>query len=663
MTISQQGLHLIKKWEDMSPKSLDKKRPFVFFASFQDILGEDKNGGIAKPKDKNEWLHKEQWDCIIFDEYHYGAWREKARKRSGADIGLDTDAEDENNKYLSKSEKENKKEFVKDDHDSAETLESLMPLSTRHYLYLSGTPFRSISTGEFLEDSIYSWTYTDEQKAKENWDYSQGVNPYLSLPRMVMLTYQLPEKIRQIATKGDFNEFNLNIFFKAKGEGKNARFEYQDEVQKWLLIIRGQFSIEDDLKLGRNKPAMPFANTELLGALQHTLWYLPNVASCYAMANLLEQNQNAFFHDYNIIVCAGNEVGVGESAFLYMKEKMGDPLKTKSITLSCGKLTTGVSVPPWSGVFMLRSVMSPESYFQTIFRAQTPWVVKNPNKNSPHKEEILKNECYVFDFAPNRALKQVASYSQALSVGSMLSAEEKVKEFTRFLPVLAYIDGAFFPMDSEGILNYAYAGTTGLLLARRWQSAMLVNVDNNTLTKLINNPQAMEALQKIEDFRNLNKLEIENVVNKSKEIKEAKTKTAKGETELTPEDKKELSEKEKEVKSKRREIQEKLIKFATRIPIFMYLSEYREQSLKDVITKLEPELFVKVTGITQDDFALLEKIGVFNGNNMDMAVLGFKRYEDSSLNYTGIDRHQDETMIGTATSVVPKSEVSKLLGI
>jgi hypothetical protein len=196
-------------------------------------------------------------------------------------------------------------------------------------------------------------------------------------------------------------------------------------------------------------------------------------------------------------------------------------------------------------------------------------------------------------------------------------------------------------IDAAGVLDMAMSGTTATLLARRWESAVLVNVDNATLQRLMNNPEAMKALMNIEGFRNLNS-DIETIINKSEHVKN--TKKEKGD-DLTPKQKKELTEEEKEYKSKRKEIQEKLIKFATRIPVFMYLTDYREYCLKDVIEQLEPELFRKVTGLTLKDFSLLVSLGVFNSELMNDAVYKFKRYEDSSLEYTGIDKHTG-TVIG-----------------
>jgi len=609
-----------KGWQFISRNGLsfqeaDKSKPIVCFGSFQDYLGKNNVGGI---KAKNEWVHATNWDCVVFDEYHYGAWRENA-------------------KDLFEAEDKNEIEFGEGQAMSYFE-EGNMPITTNAYLYLSGTPFRAIESGEFIEEQIFNWTYSDEQKAKENWIGEN--NPYSSLPRMIMLTYQLPDSIREIALKGEFNEFDLNAFFSATGEGKRAKFKYESEVQKWLDLIRGSFSETsiDNLKLGAKKPPLPFSHAPLLNVLSHTFWFLPTVAACRAMSNLLIQKQNKFYHDYTVIVAAGSDAGIGVEALPPILEAMENPLTSKTITLSCGKLTTGVSVKPWTGIFMLRNSSSPETYFQAAFRVQTPWTIKNPDSKSPNKEEIIKQECYVFDFAPDRALRQIADYSCRLNVNET-NPEKKVEEFIHFLPVLAYDGSSMKQIDAAGILDLAMSGTTATLLARRWESALLVNVDNNTLGRLMKNEAAMKALMSIEGFRNLNQ-EIDTIINKSESVK--KTKKEANERELSKKEKKELTDEEKEYKSLRKQIQEKLIKFATRVPVFMYLTDYRERCLRDVITQLEPGLFKKVTGLNVNDFELLVSLDVFNSSLMNDAVYKFKRYEDASLSYVGINKHEGE---------------------
>jgi T5orf172 domain-containing protein len=625
-------------WQFIKPGGLsygeaNKKKPFVCFGSFQDYLGRNPStGGI---KTKNEWVHSTHWDCVILDEYHYGAWRENAKELF--------EAEDEKERKFAKGE-------GIEDFD-----EEIMPITTDHYLYLSGTPFRAIASGEFIEEQIYNWTYSDEQRAKRDWKGS--INPYAALPRMVLLTYQLPDAIREIAMQGEFNEFDLNVFFSAENIGDKAKFKYVDEVQKWLDLIRGSFlpTSVDNLKLGAQKPPMPFSDARLLNILSHTFWFLPSVAACHAMRNLLAKKQNRFYHDYKVIVAAGSAAGIGVAALPPVLEAMDEPLTTKTITLSCGKLTTGVTVKPWTGILMLRNSSSPETYFQAAFRVQSPWTVQNPDGASPNAEQIIKEECYVFDFAPDRALRQIADYSCRLNVNDA-NPEKKVEEFINFLPVLAYDGSSMKQIDAAGILDMAMSGTTATLLARRWESALLVNVDNKTLQRLMDNKAAMDALMSIEGFRNLNQ-DIETIINKSEAVKQARKDA--NDKELSAKGKKELTEEEKKYKGLRKQIQDKLIKFATRVPIFMYLTDYRERSLKDVITQLEPGLFKKVTGLTVKDFELLVGLGVFNSALMNDAVYKFKRYEDSSLSYTGISKHEGED-IGLYDTVITQKDAQKV---
>jgi hypothetical protein len=300
---------------------------------------------------------------------------------------------------------------------------------------------------------------------------------------------------------------------------------------------------------------------------------------------------------------------------------------------------------------MLRNLTSPETYFQAAFRVQSPWSIKNPNGDNPNEEEVLKPVCFVFDFAPTRALSQLSEYGIGLSPNEP-NPENAVKDLVSFLPVLAYDGANMTQVDAGGILDIAMAGTSATLLARKWKSALLVNVDNDTLRRIMDNPEAIAAVERIEGWRALNKDGniLETIINKSEMVKGLKNK-AKGK-ELTQKEKAQLTEEEKEYKSKRKLVQEKLIKFATRIPAFMYLTDFRENTLQDVITKLEPELFLAVTGLTVGDFHLLVRLKVFNTEQMNQAVFAFRRYEDASLRYTGIESHAGLSKYGLYDTVV-----------
>ena len=583
---------------------------------------------------------------LCFDEYHFGAWRETAKELFEGEEDV-------------VSKKETKLEYATSLNNLNEDLATLsqketefLPITTRGYLYLSGTPFRALATGEFIEEQIFNWTYTDEQRAKEGFasKYPGKWNPYGALPQVRLLTYQMPDELLAIASAGEFDEFDLNEFFSVFGT--STEFKHKSDVQKWLDIIRGQYfpSTAESLKAG-TRPPFPYSDVRLRPYLQHSIWFLPNVSACRAMANLLAEKHNTFWHDYKVVVAAGAAAGIGIDALPPVRKAIGSGFDTKTITLSCGKLTTGVTVPQWSSILMLRNLKSPETYFQAAFRVQSPWAIMNPNGDNPNEEEILKPACFVFDFAPTRALRQLSEYGIGLSPNEP-NPENAVKDLVSFLPVLAYDGANMTQIDASGILDIAMAGTSATLLARKWESAILVNVDNDTLRRIMNHPEAMAAVERIEGWRSLGDNIIETIINKSERVKKLKNKA--NDYDLEDLEKKELKSDKREYESKRKLIQKKLIKFATRIPAFMYLTDFRENTLQDVITKLEPDLFLAVTGLTVKDFHLLVSLKVFNTEQMNQAVFAFRRYEDASLRYTGIESHEGLSHYGLYDTVVAR---------
>jgi len=639
------GWQYMSRNSDSDPTKISKKKPLVYFGSFQDLLGRDAVGNI---KAKNEWLHVVNWDLVVFDEYHFGAWRETAKE-------LFEGEEEAVAKKETKLEYAAGLEDVNEDLGVLSTKETeFLPITTKAYLYLSGTPFKALATGEFIEEQIFNWTYTDEQRAKEAFATKNPAkwNPYGALPQMRLLTYQMPDELVAIASAGEFDEFDLNAFFEASGTGAKAEFKHKSDVQKWLDIIRGGYAPRavEHLKTG-TRPPFPYSDVRLLPYLQHSFWFLPNVAACHAMANLLAEKHNVFWHDYDALVAAGAAAGIGLAALPPVREAIGSGFETKTITLSCGKLTTGVTVPQWSSILMLRNLKSPETYFQAAFRVQSPWSIKNPNGDDPKEEEILKPICFVFDFAPTRALRQLSEYGIGLSPNEP-NPENAVKDLVSFLPVLAYDGANMTQIDAGGILDIAMAGTSATLLARKWESALLVNVDNDTLRRILDDPEAMAAMERIEGWRALGDNIIETIINKSELVKKLKDKAK--DKDLSAKEKKELTDEEREYKSKRKLIQEKLIKFVTRIPAFMYLTDFRENTLQDVITKIEPDLFQTATGLTVKDFHLLVRLKVFNTEQMNQAVFAFRRYEDASLRYSGIESHKGLTHYGLYDTVVAR---------
>ena len=643
------GWQFMTKDSEGDPGTIGADVPLVYFGSFQDLLGGNKDKGFS-PKARNRWLHDVEWDLVVFDEYHFGAWRHVSKS-----IFTNDEARIEEVEALEGETDAARNRALSEAAALGEALESeteFVEISSRAFLYLSGTPFRALRTGEFIEEQIFNWTYSDEQRAKAAFAdaHPDLPNPYGALPQMRLLTYQMPERILDIASGGEFDEFDLNAFFETEGEGEDARFVNEQHVQDWLEVIRGKGDEETVRALKtREKPPWPYSDVRLRSYLDHSFWFMPSVASCYAMRELLKRTHNKFWHDYDVLVVAGAGAGMGPDALPPVRHAIKGGHDTKSITLSCGKLTTGVTVKQWSSILMLRNLKSPETYFQAAFRVQSPWVIRNPDGDDPTREAVVKPVCYVFDFAPTRALRQLSEYGIGLSP-SESNPERAVADLVNFLPVLAYNGAVMKPVDAGEILDIAMSGTSATLLARKWESAMLVNVDNGTLRRVLDSEEAMNAVSRIEGWRKLGDNPLETIVNRSESIKDTKAKAK--ERDLTKAEKKQLSAEEKEFRSKRKEVQEKLIKFATRIPAFMYLTDFRENTLEDVITDIEPALFKTVTGLSVSDFHLLVRLGVFNTELMNSAVFAFRRYEEASLRYTGIPTHDEATRRGGFNTVV-----------
>lgn len=610
-----------EKWrfkgkQDLPPDLIDPS-PLVWFASFQDALGVDENGD---PKVKNLGLHDTNWDAVFIDEYHFGAWREAARSLYLNDDEVEGDKSEE--------------EFVEApdlDEDFRINLERAQVLRVKNFLYLSGTPFRALTEGEFLEDQVFNWTYSDEQNAKDNWN-GPGENPYTSLPRMNLLAYEMPEALKSIALNNQ-SEFSLTEFFKTdKNEEGDFRFIHEREVQKWLDVLRGQdISGLWGSVSNLSNPPLPFEDTNLLAALQHTVWFLPNVSSCKAMAELLQRSHNVFYSEYKVIVAAGSRAGIGERALPPVRSAIGSvPQQSKTITLSCGKLMTGVTVPAWTGIFMLRELKSPESYFQAAFRVQSPWVTKGIDVDKGGDlVHIHKTECYVLDFSPNRALRQIVDYATRLKNDSISEKDDElaIQEFMQFLPVLSFDGYDMNHLQAADVINFLTKGISATALARRWNSPELINLNIKGAELLLANEALLASLEKIEMFRGI-KNDLTLLISANKELQNKK---------LTREP---LTEKEKKVKDeaakKRENLREQLRRFVTRIPVFMYLTDDREKSVKQLILQEETWLFEKVTKLTLNDFRQLVDAKVFNDSKMDDAVWKFRSFEEPSLGYGSI---------------------------
>ncbi len=604
------------KGKDDAPPDLEDETPLVWFASFQDVLG---LGDDGRPKAKNEGLYETTWDAVVIDEYHFGAWRDAAR-------GLYlTDTETGSAGDSSEGAEVDTPDL---DEDFTANLEAVLPLRVRNYLYLSGTPFRALTQGEFLEDQVYNWTYGDEQAAKRDWQ-GPARNPYTALPKMYLLAYEMPEKLREVALN-NMSEFSLTEFFRTeRSADEPARFMHELEVQKWLDLLRGQDITGLWASVStRNPPPLPYEDTNLLAALQHTVWYLPSVDACFAMRELLTSQHNVFYRDYQVIVAAGPQAGLGKEALPPVERAIGSvPQDTKTITLSCGKLMTGVTVPAWTGIFMLRELKSPESYFQAAFRVQSPWVSKIINTDKGGEDEVVhKQHCYVLDFSPNRALRQIVDYATRLRAEDALERndEEAIEAFMEFLPVLSFDGYSMSQLHAADVIDYLTKGISSSMLARRWNSPELLTLDLRAMEALVGNQELLASLEQIEMFRNITD-DLTALISANKELRRKTLAKEK----LTKEEKARTDE-----AAKRREnLKKRLQRFVTRIPAFMYLTDDREKTIRDIIVQLEPDLFQKVTGLTLRDFEQLVAARVFNDRKMDDAVWKFRTFEQPSLGY------------------------------
>ena len=584
--------------------------PMVWFASFQDITGKDAEGKI---KAHNELIHLIDWDCIVLDEYHFGAWRDGAR-----DLYDPSDT--------AAAEVEEPDEWV---------TEEDLGLTSGSFLYLSGTPFRAITNGEFTEDAVFNWTYVDEQAAKAAWDPEEGPNPYIDLPQMRMYAYEMGAGSTAWAEDGEFDGFNLSAYFRATKADPTSRatkvvngtyvFEDPTRVREFLEMLRGKLTEQMKMQMvgGGKKAPFPYESPDFADPIRHSVWYMADVASCFAMRDMLEAHP--YFSGFQVHVAAGNRAGLGAAAKPPVEQAIKTATsegKSGSITLSCGKLMTGVTIREWGAILMLRALRSPESYFQAAFRVQSPWSYRAPDGTV----DVRKNTVFVFEFDPNRALSLVAEYGMKLATTGDVTPQQAIGDLINFLPIFQFSGGQMRQLDAADVLNIATTGVGASALAARWNSPVLVEVNAHTLGALLEHPALLEALEQIEDFRNLADM-AQQVVTSTTKLKAAER--SKGKGNLDAVEKKE----KKESNSVKKQIREKLQKFLSKIPVFMYVTDYREEALKDVIESLDSDLFTRVTGLTVDDFRLLNAIGVFNPQHMNAAIYQFKAFETDSLHY------------------------------
>lgn len=423
----------------------------IEFISLQDLKGSIEFGGHY---DKLKYVAEYEYDLLVIDEAHEGV-------------------------------------------DTYKTDMAFDHIKRRNTLHLSGTPFKAIANDKFPENAIYNWTYADEQQAKRDWNDPELRNPYENLPKLNMFTYQMSDIIENEVAKGmqiDGEQteyaFDLNEFF----ETKDGRFVHYDDVKRFLDALTTQ-------------KKYPFSTPELRDELRHTFWMLNRVDSARALAKMLRQHE--VFKDYEIILAAGDgkidDDEENEKSFdkvrnaIAKAEKGGEGVKTKTITLSVGQLTTGVTVPEWTGVLMLSNMKSPALYVQAAFRAQNPCLF---NRNGKYQR---KENAYVFDFDPARSLTVFEEYANDLYSGTTCgggdtdSRKQNVRRLLNFFPVIGEDeDGEMVDLDAEQVLSIPRKIHSREVVRRGFMCDFLFQ----NISNIFHAPaEVIETLQQLEPYK------------------------------------------------------------------------------------------------------------------------------------------------------------------
>ncbi|WP_432480933.1 Eco57I restriction-modification methylase domain-containing protein [Moraxella sp. ZY200743] len=422
------------------------KKHMIAFISLQDLKGSmhfSPDGTL----DKLKWVKELEWDLLVINEAHEGV-------------------------------------------DTLKTNVAFEQISRDFTLHLSGTPFKALADGKFTQDEIYNWSYIDEQSAKLNWS-NEDSNPYKTLPTLNLFSYQMSAMISDKVNKGadikgqnlDFT-FDLNEFFATNDKGK---FEHEKEVKKWLDT------------LSKNEK-YPFSTKELRDEIKHSFWYLDRVASAKALKKLLENHP--VFENYHIILAAGNgrfdNETVNQNALQRVKEAIKNHDKT--ITLSVGQLTTGITIPEWTAVLMLSNVKSPAQYWQTAFRAQNPWVYEKDG------QVLQKHNAYVFDFAPERTLIIYDEFANNLlsntsnGGGTENQRKENIKQLLNFFPVIAEdSEGKMIELDVDQVLTIPKTFKATEVVRRGFMSNLLFQNISGIFGA---NSEVLEILEQIDPYDN-----------------------------------------------------------------------------------------------------------------------------------------------------------------
>lgn len=603
----------IENEETVKAQALDEKmseqlshsenKSLIYYTTLANIKGKDEAGEFKK---KNAWIFNAHWDLVILDETHEGTTTNAMTK----------------------------------------VLESL---DHDFLLELSGTPFRKMTeTQGYTAKNTYSWSYVEEQEAKENWDYSQGKNPYINLPKLNIYTFQVPSSVRVTSDLSEYS-FDFNEFWKISAD----KFIHEQEIDTFLDILSNQKERYDDPQT----QYYPFADKDTREQLRHTFWKLPSTAAVKALAKKLRTHK--FFSQYKIIEAAGSNEGQNSiKAEKEVKAAIGDNgLKTKTITLSVDMLTTGTTVKEWMAVLMFDNSTSASKYIQTAFRAQTPW-----NATLGDDTTFVKTNAFVFDFNPDRVLKIAEDYANMdaetgveIVGNSSADRQTKTQALINFLPIIAMDeDGEMRYLDAKDAVNIINYTAARKIVDEGFMSNSLFNVkalfrmkgkDYERVREIMSEISPVSALDKRKNKKQQGEplaeenpedtfeIEKEKVISQSNlgekkfaAIEEATSlgdenldlvlerATERAGEEITKEDlekfeqaKKPFEEAKKKQKTEEEKFRDHLRGFARTIPVLLMAYAHNEMTFENFEKRIPQVDFEQVTGITKEQFEYLRQ--------------------------------------------------------
>lgn len=580
--------------------AVEEDKIVVCFASFQDILGTDLNGNI---KEKNRGIHGIVWDIMGIDECHFGAGTLKSRNV----------VEATSRKALQQNEIE----------DSIVIRPQDMPIRAKRYVYMSGTPFDAVHSGEFEEEDIFRWTYKMEQQAKRD-DFG-GKGFYENVVEMRTFVPELPDELKKLMIKNGGCSFDLDAFFAAKGRGKNAKFFNEISVTRFFDYLFGYFGDDKDLLYSVKNQGigkMQLFNRTDIDICRHSILFFGTVASCDAAFNILKKNAARWkIGKYQIINCSGPKAGIGPDALPPIEMAIGrHPFETNSITITCGKGMTGTTIPGWDTIFMLLNLHSTATLLQSEMRTRSTYVEKDEDGNVVYR----KKYGWVIDFDQNRVLRTLSEISYAECADDSernMTPQERIIDYSNFWHLYA--------MDGCQIKELSYERRYDLITEMLESSTQLERFFNSGFAndfgcwywdKFLNDQQLVDVLMIAQKIRcSAQDKALQNIVITSNpQITHAKRLVSDTENDS----------KNKGAQDLRRMMAEAVNSICSRIRTLLYVQPVSGSiaNVDDILKIEDSELFMAAIGITQKEFARLLSYGAINRIKMNEGIQRFNWY-------------------------------------